>query len=103
MPGRRRSARGDAGAATGAGNRHPAHSGALVEHWRGPFDWRAAERRINALDHFRVEVDGLVLHLVRAGTRGATPLLLVHGWPDSFLVTFSSSAHDWEIRVHERR
>ncbi|HEY0816151.1 MAG TPA: epoxide hydrolase [Pseudonocardia sp.] len=58
---------------------------ALVEHWGGPFDWRAAERRINALDHFRVEVDGSRLHFVRAGTRGATPLLLVHGWPDSFL------------------
>ncbi|MEO5920922.1 MAG: epoxide hydrolase family protein [Pseudolysinimonas sp.] len=57
----------------------------LVEHWGNAFDWRAAERRLNALDHVTVKVDGERIHAVRAGTPGATPLLLVHGWPDSFL------------------
>lgn len=57
----------------------------LVEYWAGEFDWRAVERRLNALDHVLVEVDGARVHAIRAGTPGATPLLLVHGWPDSVL------------------
>ena len=57
----------------------------LLAHWGGPYDWRAAERRLGSLAHVRVEVDGLRLHAVRAGTRGATPLLLLHGWPDGVL------------------
>lgn len=53
----------------------------VVEYWAEKFDWRAVERRLNELDH--VMIDGI--HAVRAGTPGATPLLLVHGWPDSFV------------------
>lgn len=56
----------------------------LLAHWAGSYDWRAAERRLNTLDHVRVEVDGLSIHAARAGTPGATPLLLIHGWPDGF-------------------
>jgi pimeloyl-ACP methyl ester carboxylesterase len=57
----------------------------LAGYWRSGFDWRSAEARINALDHNRTTVDGVGLHHVRAGSRGRPPLLLVHGWPDSFL------------------
>ncbi|QIG46050.1 epoxide hydrolase [Nocardioides anomalus] len=57
----------------------------LVEHWAERFDWRATEARLDELDHVRVEVHGVGLHAVRAGRRGAPPLLLAHGWPDSFL------------------
>jgi pimeloyl-ACP methyl ester carboxylesterase len=57
----------------------------LVGYWRDEFDWREVERRLNTLDQYRVHVDGVGLHVVRAGRAGATPLLLLHGWPDSFL------------------
>lgn len=57
---------------------------AVLAHWAGPFDWRRQEARLNRLDHVRVDVDGLGIHAVRAGTPGATPLLLIHGWPDGF-------------------
>lgn len=57
---------------------------AVLAHWAGPFDWRAVERRWNSLDNVRVEIDGIGIHAVRAGTRGAVPLLLLHGWPDGF-------------------
>ncbi len=57
----------------------PAALRRVVDYWAEEFDWRAVERRLNELDH--VMVDGI--HAVRAGTPGATPLLLVHGWPDS--------------------
>ena len=53
----------------------------LVEYWAEVYDWRAVERSLNELDH--VLADGI--HAIRAGTPGATPLLLVHGWPDGFV------------------
>ena len=59
----------------------------LCEHWGTAYDWRATERRLNALDHYRTTVDGLDLHLVHAPSRrdDAIPLVLTHGWPGSFL------------------
>jgi microsomal epoxide hydrolase len=57
----------------------------LMDRWRDGYDWRATEARLNALRHELLEVDGVGIHVVRAGTPGATPLLLLHGWPDSFL------------------
>lgn len=63
----------------------PAALDRVLEHWGGAFDWRAAERRLNLLDHQMVDVDGLSIHVLRAGTAGKTPLLLIHGWPDSFV------------------
>ncbi|MGC5222188.1 epoxide hydrolase family protein [Micromonospora sp. DT81.3] len=57
----------------------------LVDRWADGYDWRRTEARLNALRHELHEIDGVGIHLVRAGTPGATPLLLLHGWPDSFL------------------
>ena len=31
----------------------------LVEYWGSGFDWRAAERAMNAVPHFRAQVDGI--------------------------------------------
>lgn len=53
----------------------------FIEYWAEEYDWRSAESRLNGLDHIRSGG----IHAVRAGTPGATPLLLLHGWPDSFL------------------
>jgi len=70
----------------------------LLEHWGGAYDWRAAEARLNAIPQVQVTVPlpgpvplpvpdaaGIRLHALRAGTPGATPLLLIHGWPDSVI------------------
>jgi len=59
---------------------------ALAARWL-EYDWRAHEAELNELDHVRIEVDGFGLHAVhqRAADPGAVPLLLLHGWPDSFL------------------
>ncbi|MEJ2859185.1 MULTISPECIES: epoxide hydrolase family protein [unclassified Saccharothrix] len=59
------------------------HLRALVEHWRTSFDWRAAEREINAYEHHRVDVDGVPVHFLRR-RGGPTPLILTHGWPWTF-------------------
>lgn len=59
----------------------------LVDHWAAKYDWAKAEKRINALPHFRTEIDGLTLHFLhfKAKTAGAQPLLLMNGWPSSFV------------------
>jgi pimeloyl-ACP methyl ester carboxylesterase len=57
----------------------------LLEYWRTGFDWRAQERRLNALEQFTTVIDGLTIHFVhrRSTHPGALPLLLTHGWPGS--------------------
>jgi Epoxide hydrolase N terminus len=59
----------------------------LVEHWRTSFDWRAEERAMNALPHFRAEVEGIGIHVIHMRGRGSAPmpLLITHGWPSSFV------------------
>jgi len=63
----------------------PAVLDSVLAHWGGAYDWRAHETRLNGYDHSLVDVDGLSIHVIRAGTPGKTPLLLVHGWPDGFV------------------
>jgi len=59
----------------------------VVEHWRTAFDWRAQEARINAYPHYRTEIDGQTIHFlhVPSADPDATPLLLAHTYPGSFL------------------
>jgi pimeloyl-ACP methyl ester carboxylesterase len=60
----------------------------LVEYWADRFDWQAHEDAIGRLPHFRVKLGDLGVHVVhaRASDRSGAvmPLLLNHGWPDSF-------------------
>lgn len=60
---------------------------ALCAHWAGDYDWRRAERDINALGSYRSVVDGIGIHFlhVRSAEPAARPLLLCHGWPGSIL------------------
>jgi pimeloyl-ACP methyl ester carboxylesterase len=65
----------------------PAFLRRLVQHWRTGFDWRLQEAAINRFAHFRAPVDGLSIHFIHERGRGGKPLPLVltHGYPDSFL------------------
>jgi len=58
----------------------------LVEYWADGFDWRAAERKINAYEHYRVDVGDVPVHFMRKPGRGPRPipLILTHGWPWTF-------------------
>jgi microsomal epoxide hydrolase len=58
----------------------------LVEYWRNEFDWRKQEERLNRFAHFRAEEKGFGLHFIHERGKGEKPLpiLLTHGWPDSF-------------------
>src|SRR5258708_32660799 len=55
----------------------------LLAYWRDGYDWRAQERRINAVPQFRATVDGVGLHFLHVPGSGPDPmpLLLCNGWP----------------------
>ena len=57
----------------------------LIRYWRTAYDWRAHEAQLNALPHFKAEIDGVDLHFVHVRSKepGALPLVITHGWPGS--------------------
>lgn len=60
----------------------------LVEYWAHDFRWSEHEEALARLPRFSVPIDGLNIHFVhaRAVERSShpLPLILTHGWPDSF-------------------
>jgi len=64
----------------------------LVSYWAEEFDWPAQEAALARLPRFRVPLGGLRIHFVHARAaagppadrRPVLPLVLSHGWPDSF-------------------
>ncbi len=66
---------------------NPDYLKSLCDYWRRNFDWRTQERYLNSFGHFRSQVDGVGIHFIHERGQGpnAIPLLLVHGWPDSFM------------------
>ena len=59
----------------------------LVTYWRTTFNWREQERRLNQLPQFTTTIDGIPIHFVhqRSSNPNATPLVMIHGWPGSFV------------------
>ena len=59
----------------------------LVEHWTTAFDWRREEAAMNRFAQFRATVHGVGVHFVHERGVGDRPLpiVLTHGYPDSFL------------------
>jgi epoxide hydrolase len=59
----------------------------LVERWRSDYDWREWESELNRHPHFTTVIDGQNVHFVhvRSANADATPLLLTHGWPNTFV------------------
>ncbi|MQA16554.1 MAG: alpha/beta fold hydrolase [Pseudonocardiaceae bacterium] len=59
----------------------------LCGYWARDYDWRATERRLNAIPQYRIGIDGLGIHFLHARSPhpDALPLLLTHGWPGSIV------------------
>lgn len=59
----------------------------LVDYWARQYDWSAQEQRLNAFPQFTTSIDGQTIHFVhvRSAVPDATPLLMVHGYPSSFV------------------
>lgn len=58
----------------------------LVDYWQNDYDWRKQEAALNAFAHFRADINGVGLHFIHERGKGPnpTPILLIHGFPDSF-------------------
>jgi pimeloyl-ACP methyl ester carboxylesterase len=60
----------------------------LTSYWLDEFDWAAQEQALFDLPRFRVDINGVGVHYVHARAATPTPtvlpLILNHGWPDSF-------------------
>jgi pimeloyl-ACP methyl ester carboxylesterase len=74
----------------GAGRDQGMPTGVLrsfVEHWTSRYDSAAARARMTAFHHVLVDVGGLGVHAVheRADGGDGTAVLLLHGWPSSFV------------------
>jgi len=71
--------------------------------WLNEYDWRAVERRMNTLNHFKVTIEGIELHYLhhKSEREDAIPIILTHGWPGPhisvrfylLLTTKSSQVH----------
>ena len=60
----------------------------LLQYWRTQFNWHAQVAWLNEhFRHFKLPIGDIDLHFVhhRSDDPHAIPLLLVHGWPGSFV------------------
>ncbi|MFJ4781461.1 epoxide hydrolase family protein [Streptomyces sp. NPDC088762] len=74
----------------------------LVDYWRSEYDWRAAEARLNAWPQFTTVIDGANVHFahLRSPEPDATPLLMTHGWPGSFVEFLEVAGPLTDPRAH---
>jgi pimeloyl-ACP methyl ester carboxylesterase len=58
----------------------------LLDYWQNGYDWRKHERALNQFAHFKTNVDDIGIHFIHARGKGPSPfpLILTHGYPDSF-------------------
>ncbi len=74
----------------------------LAAYWADGFDWRAHEAELNTFDQFVTEIDGQTLHFLhlRSPEPDATPLLLNHSYPTSFVEFLAASGPLTDPRAH---
>ncbi|MFD3543550.1 epoxide hydrolase family protein [Streptomyces sp. NPDC058662] len=59
----------------------------LADYWSRDYDWRSAAARLNTWPQYTTVIDGTRVHFahLRSPEPHATPLLMTHGWPGSFV------------------
>ncbi len=57
----------------------------LLKYWGEGYDWRKAEKALNALPEFVTTIDGVDIQFIHVRSRApnAMPVILTHGWPGS--------------------
>ncbi len=58
----------------------------FVDYWQHTYNWRKQEAELNTFAQFKAEIDGVKIHFIHERGKGPnpTPIILLHGWPDSF-------------------
>lgn len=59
----------------------------LITYWANDYNWKEREAKLNQLDHYTTVIDETKIHYIYAPGKGKNPipLLLLHGWPSSFV------------------
>jgi juvenile hormone epoxide hydrolase len=66
----------------------------VQEHWVNKYDWKKREAMLNKYPNFKTSISGLEIHFqhvkpssaaLKKYKGGVRPLLLLHGWPGSFV------------------
>ncbi|UII32568.1 epoxide hydrolase [Fulvivirga ulvae] len=65
---------------------NPQYLRSLVTYWQNEYDWRKHEAEINQFPQYKTDIEGVTIHFIHIKGKGEknTPLILSHGWPDSF-------------------
>ncbi len=58
----------------------------LIDYWQDTYDWRKHETALNQFAHFKAEFDDIGIHFIHERGKGPNPfpIILTHGYPDSF-------------------
>jgi pimeloyl-ACP methyl ester carboxylesterase len=58
----------------------------LVNYWLTKYDWRKQEATLNKYPQYVADVNGVKIHFqyIKGKSENARPLILTHGWPDSY-------------------
>lgn len=79
----------------------------LVSYWKTDYDWRKQENELNQIPQFVTEIDGIAIHFIHVKGKGknSKPLMLLHGWPDSFyrfvkiLPLLTTGEHSFDVVI----
>ena len=65
---------------------NPQYLKELVDYWQNEYDWHTHKAKLNELPHFKAEIDDIGIHFIhqKGDAENSIPLILTHGWPDSF-------------------
>ena len=58
----------------------------FVQYWMDSYNWRAQEEKLNLFNQYRAMIEDCDIHFIheKSDHPDAIPILLLHGWPDSF-------------------
>ena len=59
----------------------------LCDYWQHDYNWEKNEAYLNSFQHYQSDIDGTGIHFIYEKGKGKkrVPLLLTHGYPDSFV------------------
>ena len=64
----------------------PGYLSELLNFWQHSFDWRPHEATLNQFSHYKTQIADIDIHFIHQRGNGPNPfpLVLTHGYPDSF-------------------
>ena len=59
----------------------------IIEYWANSYDWKKQQDYLNSFPQFKTQIEGLDVHFVHIKSTNpkATPIIMVHGWPGSYI------------------